>query len=76
MLGLPKVRFPHVPSGSEGLGLQPWECVFVDDDPHLVSAAIALGYEGARHVCRDRREPPSDVSGIGSLADIVDVFGW
>lgn len=33
-------------AGSDGLGLTPHECVFVDDDPELVAAAIDLGYRG------------------------------
>src|SRR5439155_5495164 len=57
-------------AGSEGLGLRPSECVFVDDDPDLVLAAIGLGYEG-RVMCRDGREPPGNVPGIGSLTEIV-----
>ena len=32
---------------SELLGLDPGDCLFVDDDPQLVSAAIQLGYHGA-----------------------------
>ncbi|GAA2025445.1 HAD family hydrolase [Catenulispora yoronensis] len=38
---------------SEALGLTPEECLFVDDDPELVAAAIALGYQGRAMV----REP-------------------
>jgi putative hydrolase of the HAD superfamily len=33
-------------TASDGLGLAPAECVFVDDDPELVTAAAALGYHG------------------------------
>jgi putative hydrolase of the HAD superfamily len=33
-------------AGSAALGLAPGECLFVDDDPSLVEAAIALGYRG------------------------------
>jgi putative hydrolase of the HAD superfamily len=33
-------------TGSDGLGLRPDECLFVDDDPDLVRAAEALGYQG------------------------------
>lgn len=31
---------------SETLGMSPGECVFVDDDPELVAAAVELGYVG------------------------------
>jgi beta-phosphoglucomutase-like phosphatase (HAD superfamily) len=32
--------------GSRLLGLQPHECLVVDDDPQLVAAAKNLGYHG------------------------------
>jgi putative hydrolase of the HAD superfamily len=37
---------------SDGLGLTPDQCLFVDDDPRLVEAAMALGYQGCA-VLRD-----------------------
>jgi FMN phosphatase YigB (HAD superfamily) len=37
---------------SDALGLEPANCLFVDDDPGLVAAAISLGYAG-RALCRD-----------------------
>ncbi|WP_030944063.1 HAD-IA family hydrolase [Streptomyces sp. NRRL S-646] len=37
---------------SDALGLRAAECVFVDDDPELVAAAIELGCSG-RALCRD-----------------------
>ncbi len=36
---------------SDALGLDPAQCIFVDDDPSLVAAAIELGYTG-RAICR------------------------
>jgi len=33
-------------AGSDGLGLTPGECLFVDDDPALVQPAVELGYQG------------------------------
>jgi putative hydrolase of the HAD superfamily len=33
-------------AGRELLGLEPGDCLFVDDDPQLVLAAIRLGYRG------------------------------
>lgn len=35
-------------AGSDLLGLAPRHCLFVDDDPDLVSAAVDLGYDGGR----------------------------
>ncbi len=37
-------------AGSEALGLAPGRCLFVDDDPQLVAAAVALGYQGVTMV--------------------------
>ncbi|MCA1677722.1 MAG: HAD-IA family hydrolase, partial [Actinobacteria bacterium] len=34
-------------TASDALGLEPSECFYVDDDPALVEAALALGYRGA-----------------------------
>ena len=33
-------------AGSDLLGLDPGDCLFIDDDPRLVSIAIQLGYHG------------------------------
>jgi len=33
-------------AGSDALGLAPHECLFVDDDPDLVAAAVDVGYQG------------------------------
>jgi putative hydrolase of the HAD superfamily len=52
-------------AGSDGLGLAPHECLFVDDDPELVAAALDLGYHGLT-IVRDT-EPPADVPWIASL---------
>jgi FMN phosphatase YigB (HAD superfamily) len=42
-------------AGSDLLGLSPDECLFVDDDPQLVVAAVDLGYHG---VIMARDQPP------------------
>jgi HAD superfamily hydrolase (TIGR01509 family) len=42
--------------GSRLLGLQPHECLFIDDDPQLVAAAGALGYRGLT-LDREARTP-------------------
>jgi HAD superfamily hydrolase (TIGR01509 family) len=43
-------------AGSDVLGLTPGECLFIDDDPELVAAAIALGYQGLT-LDRDAERP-------------------
>jgi putative hydrolase of the HAD superfamily len=43
--------------GSRLLGLEPAECLFIDDDPELVAAARALGY-AAVTLDRDGRRAP------------------
>ncbi|WP_205856409.1 HAD family hydrolase [Phytoactinopolyspora endophytica] len=57
---------------SEALGLTPAECLFVDDDPGLVAAAIELGYQG-RAVCRDGR-PAEGVASIAAIDEILAFF--
>ncbi|MCX4880952.1 HAD family hydrolase [Streptomyces sp. NBC_00847] len=57
---------------SEALGLRAGECVFVDDDPELVAAAIELGYAG-RALCRDGVAGPG-VPTITALPEILDLF--
>jgi putative hydrolase of the HAD superfamily len=44
--------------GSRLLGLEPADCLFIDDDPDLVAAAVALGYQGAA-LDRPRQDLPS-----------------
>lgn len=58
-------------AGSDGLGLAPEECLFVDDLPALVVAAIDLGYQGVA-VLRDPH-PPVPVPSITTL-DALDPF--
>jgi putative hydrolase of the HAD superfamily len=56
-------------AGSDALGLPPDECVFVDDAPDLVAAAIQLGYGGTAIVRGS--DPPTTVPWIGTLEDLV-----
>jgi FMN phosphatase YigB (HAD superfamily) len=35
-----------IEAGSRLVGLPPGDCLFVDDDPDLVAAAVGLGYRG------------------------------
>lgn len=57
---------------SDALGLPPELCLFIDDDPALVTAAIELGYAG-RAMCRDG-ELSAAVPSIRSLTEVVDLF--
>ncbi|GLY93411.1 HAD-IA family hydrolase [Actinoplanes sp. NBRC 103695] len=52
-------------AGSALIDLPPHECLFVDDDPELVAAAVALGYRGVALV-RDG-EPPSGAGWVRTL---------
>lgn len=56
---------------SEGLGLAPDECLFVDDDPELVRAAIDLGYRGLA-MCRDGAASDG-VASITSLTGLLEL---
>jgi HAD superfamily hydrolase (TIGR01509 family) len=58
---------------SAALGLEPAQCVFVDDDPQLVAAAIDLGYVG-RALCRDGSGPDVEVPHITSLDQLLELF--
>jgi putative hydrolase of the HAD superfamily len=55
--------------GSRLLGLEPNECLFIDDDPELVAAAIDLGYHGVA-LNRDGRSVTT-VPTITSLDDLL-----
>ena len=60
-------------AGSEALGLQPQECLFVDDDPGLVEAARALGYQAVT-IHRGAGHPPATpfVTSLSDLLLLVD----
>lgn len=66
----PDPRMYH--HASSALGLAPDQCLFVDDAPDLVAAAIGLGYAG-RALCRDS-PAAADVPSIASLREILDLF--
>lgn len=64
---------------STALGLEPEQCLFVDDDPDLVAAAIDLGYEGrALHRDADPTTTPTPtitrVPSITSLTELLALF--
>ncbi|MFJ6017132.1 HAD family hydrolase [Streptomyces sp. NPDC092952] len=65
----PDPRMYH--HASAALGLPPGQCLFVDDDPDLVDAAVRLGYVG-RALCRDAAVP--GVPSLTSLTEILDLF--
>lgn len=67
----PDPRMYHHASGA--LGLAPAQCLFVDDDPDLVAAAIELGYAG-RAICRDGRPPADGTPFITSLDELPELF--
>ncbi|HTJ65913.1 MAG TPA: HAD-IA family hydrolase [Actinospica sp.] len=57
---------------SDALGLPPAACLFVDDHPDLVAAAIDLGYQG-RWLNRDGRAS-AGVPAITSLSELIELF--
>ncbi|MER7172690.1 HAD family hydrolase [Streptomyces mesophilus] len=71
----PDPRMYH--HASEALGLAPAQCLFLDDDPELVAAAIALGYEGlavSRPGAPAGGAAPAGVASIGSLSELLELF--
>ncbi|MEU7583543.1 HAD-IA family hydrolase [Streptomyces sp. NPDC041068] len=64
----PDPRMYH--HASTALGLTPAQCLFIDDDPDLVQAAIDLGYAG-RVICRD--SPLPDVSPVPSITAMTEL---
>jgi HAD superfamily hydrolase (TIGR01509 family) len=59
-------------AGSALLGLDPGDCLFIDDDPQLVAAAIALGYHGVALVRDD--QPPTSVPTIHTLPELISLI--
>jgi HAD superfamily hydrolase (TIGR01509 family) len=59
---------------SDALGLAPDECLFVDDDPELVAAAIDLGYQGRWMRRGERASGGRDVAAISSLSELIAFF--
>ncbi|MFJ4440050.1 HAD family hydrolase [Streptomyces sp. NPDC088923] len=62
----PDPRMYH--HASEALGLEPAQCLFVDDTPELVTAATELGYAGR---FLNRAGTSGDVPSIASLTDLL-----
>jgi HAD superfamily hydrolase (TIGR01509 family) len=59
-------------AGRELLGLDPDDCLFVDDDPQLVLAAIELGYHGVA-LLRGAGPTPASVPAITSLDELLPI---
>lgn len=57
-------------AGSRLLGLRAAECLFVDDDPELVAAAVALGYRGVT-LDREGRAADSVLTSLDALPAMV-----
>jgi putative hydrolase of the HAD superfamily len=58
-------------AGRDLLGLDPGECLVVDDDPQLVSAAIRLGHQGV--ALTRGGQPPTSVPAIAALDDLLPI---
>jgi len=56
------------------LGLEPAECLVVDDDPELVAAAIRLGYQGLA-VLREETAVASSAPWARTLAGVLAAVG-
>jgi HAD superfamily hydrolase (TIGR01509 family) len=54
---------------SDALGVAPERCLFIDDSPPLVEAAIRLGYQGCA-LLRDGRQ----VEGLPTARDLSEVL--
>jgi HAD superfamily hydrolase (TIGR01509 family) len=57
--------------GSRLIGLEPHDCLFIDDDPQLVDAAQKLGYQG---ITLDREAQRAAEGVIVSLDDLLPVI--
>jgi HAD superfamily hydrolase (TIGR01509 family) len=69
VMGCYKPDFRMYRAGSDGLGLAPCDCLVIDDDPDLVLAAIALGYQGVS-IDRYGTQRLSEVRWIASFDDL------
>lgn len=58
---------------SDALGLEPRRCLFVDDSPPLVEAALALGYQGCA-VLRDGTRHDR-IPSIHDLSQLLELIG-
>ena len=71
VLGCKQARSADVrPAGSDLLNLDPADCLFVDDDPALVSAAVDLGYRGVT-ITREGSPASTAISSLDELLPIL-----
>jgi hypothetical protein len=66
-------RFMSEAPGTPDFDLEPAQCLFIDDDPALVEAAIALGHAG-RALRRTDGGEPCDVPSITTLGELLSLF--
>ncbi|HET9171548.1 MAG TPA: HAD-IA family hydrolase [Actinospica sp.] len=59
---------------SEALGLEPAECLFIDDSPDLVAAALDLGYQGRWMRRSESTETDAPVEPVASLVELIDLI--
>lgn len=59
---------------SDALGLDPGECVFIDDDPDLVAAALQLGYQGRWMRRTGSNRADAGVPAVSSLTELIELF--
>jgi len=57
-------------TASDALGLPPADCLFVDDDPELVRAALELGYHGVV-MSREGTAGPGVITGLDQILERV-----
>ena len=72
VLGCRKPDSRMYAAGRELLGLAPGDCLFIDDDPRLVSAAIRLGYHGVALI-RDAAPSSASVPSVTSLDQLPPI---
>jgi putative hydrolase of the HAD superfamily len=58
-------------AGRDAIAIPAAECLFVDDDPQLVEAAVALGYQGVA-LGRKRPHASAEVAWIDSLEGVLE----
>ncbi|MBR7837344.1 HAD-IA family hydrolase [Actinospica durhamensis] len=62
---------------SDALGLTPADCLFVDDSPELVAAALDLGYQARwmdRTGTRSQHPDSAALAPISSLTELIELF--
>jgi HAD superfamily hydrolase (TIGR01509 family) len=60
---------------SDALGLDPADCLFVDDSPELVAAAITLDYQGLA-MLRDADADSGGVGDVPAISSLTELLAW